>query len=93
MMLTAPPDLSLDDDLDLSASTVTSTRATPVRVRRTLPAETVARSLAALLSLPSDLPYALRNDVSAEYLDPARPIGDQIQPGGQITITPKTHLG
>ena len=86
-----PP--ATDDELDLEVTTVTSTRVTPVRVPRALKVDDMARSMASLLSLPSDVPYALRDDGSAEYLDPERPVGDQLSPRARVTITPKTHLG
>ena len=82
-----------EDEITLTASSVTSLASTPVNVQRSLPAETAARSLASLLSLPPEIPYALRDDGSAVYLDPERPIGDQLETGAHVTVTPKTHLG
>jgi len=49
--------------------------------------------IVSLMSLPADVPWALRDDGSSAYLDSERPIGDQIEPGARVTITPKTHLG
>ncbi|HEX6813626.1 MAG TPA: hypothetical protein VF384_18550 [Planctomycetota bacterium] len=38
-------------------------------------------------------PWALRDDSRGEYLDEARPIGEQITPGADLVLTPRTHLG
>lgn len=89
--LLSPP--LTDDEIDVSVSTVTSTRSTPVRLRRDLRVEDTARSLASLFSLPSEVPYALRDDGTAVYLDPERPVGEQVSPGARLTVTPRTHLG
>ena len=62
-------------------------------VRRSIPAGVVARALADRMALPADVAWALRDDSSSAYLDEDRPIGDQIEPGARVTITPKTHLG
>jgi hypothetical protein len=79
--------------MTLEASTVTSTRTLDVEVERGLPAGDVTRTLADRMALPEDVPWALRDDGSSVYLDPGRPIGDQVEPGARITVTPKTHLG
>ena len=44
------------------------------------------------MSLPDDVSWSLRNDGSSAYLDEDLPIGDQVEPGDHLTITPKTHL-
>ena len=93
MTVTEAPALDTNDEIDVSVGTVTSTRPRQVRIRSSLTAETVGRTLASHLSLPAEVPYALRDDDSAEYLDPERPVGDQVQPGARLTVTPKTHLG
>jgi hypothetical protein len=87
----SPP--ATDDEIDLEVTTVTSTRVTPVRVPRALSVDDMARSMATLLSLPGDVPYALRDDGSAEYLDPERSVGEQVAPRARVTVTPKAHLG
>jgi len=79
--------------LTFEATNVTSTRSMDVEVERDLPAEDVTRSIASLMALPTDVPWALRDDGSSVYIDPSRPIGDQVEPGARVTVTPKTHLG
>ena len=76
----------------IRALNVTGTQELPLEVRRDLPAEEVARSIAELMSLPQNVPWALRADSSA-YLDDRVPIGEQLEPGATVTVTPKTHLG
>ena len=61
-------------------------------IQRSAPAGAVARALASTMSLPGEA-WALRNDATAEYLDDETPIGEQLQPGAEVTLTPKAHLG
>jgi len=79
--------------LQFLARNVTATKTLPVDVEPGLPAEEVARAVAELLSMPSDTPWALREDDSASFLDGRLPIGEQIRPGARVTLTPKSHLG
>ena len=79
--------------LQIFASNVTGTHELPVDVGPSLSAGDVTNSIVSLMSLPADVPWALRDDGSSAYLDADRPIGDQIAPGARVTITPKTHLG
>ena len=88
---TSPP--SPPESLQIYASNVTGTHEMPVDVIPNLRAGDVTDSIVSLMSLPADVPWALRDDGSSVYLDSERPIGDQIEPGARVTITPKTHLG
>jgi hypothetical protein len=45
------------------------------------------------MSLPSDVPWALRDDATSAFLDDGVAIGDQIRTHARLTVTPKTHLG
>jgi hypothetical protein len=81
------------ESLQFLARTVTATKTLPVEVEPELPAEAVARAVAELLSMPADTPWALREDDTAAFLDGDRPIGEQIQSGARITLTPKAILG
>lgn len=90
-MLTKPGEIA-DEMIRFSAQGVTGHQAIEVRFQRATPANAVAESLAEMLGMPADVPWALRDDRSSVYLDD-RPIGDQIEPGAQITVTPRTHLG
>jgi len=80
--------------VSFEAADVTGThRVIAKQVQRDLPAGAVAKSLAVRMSMPQNVPWALRDDSTSAYLDESRPIGDQIKPGAKVTLTPKTHLG
>ena len=53
----------------------------------------VATALADRMSLPTDVPWTLRDEASAAFLAEDVAIGDQIGDEARLTITPKTHLG
>jgi hypothetical protein len=57
-----------------------------------VPAGAVAQTLAEQMEMPSDVPWALRDDRGA-FLDDDRQIGDQVESDARVTLTPKTHLG
>jgi hypothetical protein len=78
--------------LAFRAANVTGTQEIPVEFGRNLSARAVTDSIAHRMSLPDDVPWTLRDDDSSAYIDEERPIGDQIEPGARLTITPKTHL-
>ena len=75
------------------AANVTGTQQLPIEVVAGSSVRSVADSIAHRMALPGDVPWSLRDDGSSTYLDEDRPIGDQIEPGSHLTITPKTHLG
>jgi fructose-1,6-bisphosphatase len=79
--------------LRLNATNVTGTRSMSVDVPAGLSAEEAARSIASVMSLPSNVPWALRDDGSAAYLVDADPIGGQVEALSNVSIVPKTHLG
>jgi hypothetical protein len=56
------------------------------------PAGAVARTLAQRMELPTNVPWALRDDRGAYLLDDGQ-IGDQIAADATVTLTPKAHLG
>ncbi len=89
---TLPPRDDAEDLLALRASNVTGTRELPLDVRRDLSVGDVTSSLVGLMSLPDDVAWALRAD-RGEFLDESSPIGDALQPGAHVTLTPRTHLG
>ena len=62
-------------------------------VEPSAPVGAVAAALASRMRLPNDVPWGLRDDTTSAFLDEARAIGEQIAPGANVTITPKTHLG
>ena len=76
------------------ASDVTGTHVTEVSdVDPEVHVGVAARSLAARLELPTNVPWALRDDRTGNYLDEQRSLGEQIESEARLTITPKTHLG
>ena len=81
-------------NFELSATDVTGTHVLEAYdMPRGTPAGEAAMSLASRMSLPINVPWALRNDQTGGYLDDDREIGDQIEAGSRVTVTPKTHLG
>ena len=79
--------------LTFRAANVTGSQELPIEVVPGLSVRSVTDSIAHRMALPGDVPWSLRDDGSSTYLDEDRPIGDQIDPGTHLTITPKTHLG
>ncbi len=91
-MAVAEPEAA--DTFSFEASDVTGTQTVVASdVQRVLPAGAVARSLAAWMKLPDNVPWALRDETTSAFLDEERPIGEQIRPGAKVTVTPKAHLG
>jgi hypothetical protein len=81
------------DVLSFRATNVTGTRELPVEFGRELSAGDVTDVLVDRMSLPEDVSWVLRDDQSSAFLDESRPIGDQLEPGAHVTVTPMTHLG
>jgi hypothetical protein len=77
------------------AADVTGTHLVDARdVQRSTPAGAVAQAMAARMGLPQNVPWALRDDRSGNYLDEQRAIGDQVESDeARLTVVPKTHLG
>ena len=76
----------------LRATDVTGSLEIEADLQPSVPAGAVAQTLAQRLELPTDVPWALRDDRGA-FLNDERQIGEQIEAGAQVTLTPKTHLG
>jgi hypothetical protein len=76
----------------LTATDVTGSMEVNLELQPDVPAGAVARALAQRMELPTDVPWALRNDHGA-FLDDARQIGEQLVADSRVTLTPKTHLG
>jgi hypothetical protein len=80
--------------LCLEATDVTGTHSVRVSdVQPAVPAGALASAIAARMSLPESVPWALRDDLSSMFLDDAAPIGEQIRSEAHLTLTPRTHLG
>jgi len=72
---------------------VTGTKRMPVEMEGELTADDAAQTVAAMMALPNNVPWVLREDASSAYLQGDRAIGDQLRPGARVTVTPRTHLG
>ncbi len=82
------------ETLHFEVTDVTGThRVVASNVRKATPTGVVARALAGQMSLPDNVPWALRDDASSALLDERLPIGDQVEPAGKVTLMPKTNLG
>ena len=80
--------------LDLEAVDVTATHELRARgVDRATPAGAVAQAFAARMALPKNVPWTLRNDRTGAILDEESPIGEQVETGSRVVLTPKSHLG
>jgi hypothetical protein len=61
--------------------------------QRATPAGDVARAVAARMALPDNVPWVLRDNRTGAYLVDRAPIGEQVESGASLTVTPATHLG
>jgi hypothetical protein len=80
-------------DLTFEAENVTGSTTVTATFASDLPAGAVATALASRMSLPANVPWTLRSNNTAQFLDEEKPIGRQIEPGQRVTVTPKSHLG
>lgn len=87
--LTAPPRSSA---FRVLAIDVTGTLEMEAELQPTVPAGAAARTLAQRMELPTDVPWALRDDRGA-FLNDERQLSEQLESGARVTLTPKTHLG
>jgi len=76
----------------LRATDVTGSLELEAELQPSVPAGAVAQTLAQRMELPTDVPWALRDDRGA-FLDDERQIGEQLEADARVTLTPKTHLG
>ena len=76
----------------LRVTDVTGTLDFEADVQPDTPAGAVAQTLAEQVELPSDVPWALRDD-RGSFLDDERQVGEQVAADARVTLTPKTHLG
>jgi len=76
------------------ARDVTGTHVLQARgVSRATPASSVASALAARLALPRNVPWMIRDDSTGAVLEADKPIGDQIESGAKVVLSPQAHLG
>ena len=72
---------------------VTGTHVLETRdLSRSTPAGVAARALASRMTLPEDIPWALRDDRGGVLQDDLA-LGDQVEAGAKLTLTPRAHLG
>ena len=83
--------------LHLTVRDVTGTYSAELDLDPNLLVSTVAQTIAARMSLPSDTAWALRDELTAAFLDEDVAIGHALQSEGRISpalvVTPKAHLG
>ena len=79
--------------LSFQATDVTDTKTLPVELDSSISADEAARIVAAMMALPNNVPWTLRENASCAFLDGDIAIGDQISTGAQVTVSPKAHLG
>jgi len=84
---------SSNEALSFLVSTVTGSQEIEVEFTSELSARSVTDSIAHRFALPSDVPWQLRDDGSSAYLDDDRSIGEQVEKGAHLTVSPKSHLG
>ena len=83
-----------DADFRLHANDVTGTVSLDARdIQPSAPAGMIAEAMASRMQLPSNVPWMLRSDRTGAFLEEDQPIGDQIETGSRVVVTPKTHLG
>ncbi len=79
--------------ITFDAENVTGTACVSATFQTDLLAGAAAKALASEMALPANTPWALRNEGTSEFLDDAKPIGEQVRTGDKVIVTPKSHLG
>ena len=80
--------------LQFEARDVTGTHVLEARnVQPATPAGAVASALASRMALPANVPWIIRDDSTGAVLEEEKPIGDQIESGARVVLSPKAHLG
>ena len=83
---------SISRSLRLPITDVTGLFSTDEVVDENTPAGVLAEAVARRFELPSDTPFALR-DNRGRWLEADQPLKGQVQDTEALTLTPKTHLG
>jgi hypothetical protein len=82
------------DPLRLSAEDVTGTKLLQLEgVDGHRLAGEVALALAQEMDLPTNTPWALRDDVNARMLIDEQSLGSQVDQDARVVVVPKSHLG
>ncbi len=93
MMTQAPPG-GVSGNLDFMVSDVTGLHVLNFEdVDGHRSTSEVAASIASLMDLPPNIPYALRDEARAKMLVDDSSLGSQVDPGAKLVLTPKVHLG
>jgi len=93
-MIQLKPSSEASSDLfSVFARNVMGTYVLPLEIDRGVPVADLTRSIVEMMSLPDDCVWDLRDEGSSAFLDPSRPVGEQVEAGARLTVTPKTHLG
>ena len=79
--------------LTVNVRNVTHTRRLEATFDGAMPAAKAAAALASRLNLPANVPYSLRSNRTAAFLDDAAPLQSQVEPNESLTLTPRSHLG
>jgi hypothetical protein len=80
--------------LQFEARDVTGTHVIEARnVQPATPAGAVATALASRMALPANVPWIIRDGSTGAVLEDERPIGDQLETGAKVVLSPKAHLG
>lgn len=79
--------------LTLEVENVTRTRSVTATFQSAVRVGDAAAALASRLSMPSGVPYALRSNRTAGYLEDGKSLGEAVEPGDKLCVTPKCHLG
>jgi hypothetical protein len=80
--------------LHFEARDVTGTHVIEARnVQPATPAGAVATALASRMALPPNVPWIMRDDSTGAVLEEEKPIGDQLEAGARVVLSPKAHLG
>lgn len=89
-----PLESSVVDPLSFSATDVTGMHQLEFQgVDGHRVASEVALSVAEAMELPTNVPWALRDDETARMLEEDRALGSQVRPGSRLVVIPKSHLG
>jgi hypothetical protein len=93
-MTRSPTGGSVVDPIGFTASDVTGLRQMLFQqVDGHRAAGEVAMSVASAMDLPTNVPWSLRDEKRARMLDQGAPLGSQVEPGAELVVIPKSHLG
>jgi hypothetical protein len=90
----APEETMVQDPLRFSAIDVTGTHELEFEgVDGHRLTGDVALTVAEAMDLPTNVPWALRDEGTARMLEEDVPVGRQLRTGSKVVVIPKSHLG